>query len=83
MLVISLGHSGREVEQRRTRGDADHHRKAGSLTETQRLKARRPLIGHREALDGARGIEVVYDRGIATAGANHGMTYAVGDEQGG
>ena len=83
MLVIGLGHGRCQIEQCRTTGDTHHNGLPECLRHAQGIEARRPLVGHRIARDVGTLVQVMYDGGIATAGTYHGMTDAMGHQQGG
>ena len=81
MLIVSLSHGWREVEQRRTAGDADDDGLVQGLCHAEGIEAGRALIGDGPARDVGTLVQVMDDGGIAAAWADDGVTDAVGHEQ--
>ena len=82
VLIKGLGGGGCLVEKGRAGRDTNGHGGLQGEAQPQGIEARRALVRHRIARDVRANSEVVDDGSIAAAGANDGMTHAMGHEQG-
>ena len=80
VLIVGLGHGGREVEQGRAAGDADDDRLVGGLGDAEGEESGGALVGDGVARDVGALVQVVHNGGIARAGADDGVADAVGHE---